>query len=231
MFCAALICLEFAPRGQAAPFTTDISTTNGSWTVTADGLVNVNPYYLTQKYTAYNYLIGLTADGFSTGNFLPGGNPATFDGFWTANYNFYLPAGATGVMLNYSGLFADDRVVLELNGHIIDSTAFINAPGSQYFTFTDGGPLTPWLFNTPDGQVGGTITSGFNLGGENTLTAILNNSGNGGLGVDVNLGTGDETTFGLLGSLSYTTVVPEPAPIAVFGLGGLVILLAIARRR
>jgi hypothetical protein len=228
--CVALICLGLSPSAHAAVVTTSISTTNGNWTVTADGLVNATPYSLTEKYTGFNYLIGLTDTGFSTGNFLPGGNPATFDGFWTANYNFFIPAGATAVTLNYLGMFSDDRAVLELNGHIINSTAYVNSPGSQYMIFTDGGPLTQWTFNGPNGSVGGTISSWFNVGGLNTLTAIVNNSGNGGQGGDLNLGTGDESTFGLLGALNYT-VVPEPAPLALLGQGGLVILSGIALRR
>ncbi|MHA0110950.1 hypothetical protein ACXYUI_28000, partial [Klebsiella pneumoniae] len=47
-----------------------------------------------------------------------------FNGFWTAAETFTLPSNAANVALTFSGLFADDRVVLELNGTAIGNATF-----------------------------------------------------------------------------------------------------------
>src|SRR5205085_2410723 len=88
----------------------NFSTTNTSgWLATAGGAVDATPYHDASSIT-------ITSNAFSNGTFLQGGSLANFDGFWTAKYVFTLPYGATNVVLNYSNLLSDDRVVLQLNG-------------------------------------------------------------------------------------------------------------------
>lgn len=215
-------------EAHATISTLNISTaTPGSWTVSAEGLVNVNPYFITEQ--GNNYLISVTSNGFNSGTFLPGGSMASFDGFWIATYTFFLPANATGISMNFSGLYSDDRVALELNGNVLASTGY-NAPGVGEMVFTDGGPAVPWTFTGPNGGVGGTVNSGFILGGVNTLVAIIGNTSNGLNGPNVNVGSGDETSFGVNGLITYTTV-PEPTTMGVLGMGGALAVLSLAWKR
>ena len=68
--------------------------------------------------------------------------------------------------------------------------------------FTDGGPLVPYYFSGSGGTVSGTVTNGFVVGGQNTLTAIINNTEeciNGGLSPLI-----CGTAFGVNGTVSYS---------------------------
>jgi Bacterial Ig-like domain (group 1) len=191
---------------QVLNFSTPNPNMNG-WTVTAGGAVNAVPFVFEEDLPSYAWsgnVISITSNGLSTGTFLSGGNLANFDGFWTASYTFYLPSGARNVNLNYSGLFADDRVVLELNGTPIGS-AGLKGPGQGKMVFSDGGLSVLYSFSVPTSS--GPITMGFNVGGQNTLTAIINNTDggiNGGL-TSIASSSGDHTGFAVNGTISYNT--------------------------
>jgi hypothetical protein len=96
-------------QANTISFDTSIAT---QWAVTAGGAVNATPYHR----PAYPQFIYITSGGDSTGTFVPGGSLANFDGFWTADFTFTLPADATNIRLNYGNFYADDRAVLTLNG-------------------------------------------------------------------------------------------------------------------
>ena len=200
------------------PFDTGTAT---DWTVTGGGAIRATPYVASFGVPAIP-CITMTSDSGSTGSFVPGGSVANFDGFWVADFTFSLPSNATGVSLNYWNFYVDDRAVLTLNGQIIDAAGLtyfgqLNSVGSM--VFTDGGPLQPYSsFKMSDETASGVVTSGFNLGGVNTLEAIINNTDSGVYGPDRDISPTDGTFLGLSGTFSYS-VVPEPSSALIFGFG------------
>jgi hypothetical protein len=211
---AALFILGFslcsAGNSGAASISFD-TLTPSYWSVTAGG-VTATPYEVS------DYIV-LTSTAYRTGTFLQGGNIANFDGFWVADFTFSLPANAQNVTLNYGNFYTDDRAVLTLNGNAFAATG-LGSPGAGSMMLTDGGPLQAYTFGGPDGSVSGTVTSGFNVGGVNTIRAIINNTDNGISGSCRTFGSDiDSTQLGLSGMITYS-VVPEPssAILAVVGL-------------
>ena len=94
---------------------------------------------------------------------------------------------------------------------------------------TDGGPNDPYTFL---GNTSGTITSGLNIGGLNTIEVIINNTGNGIHGGLQNVSGGDFTYFSFTGAVTYTggTSTPEPGSMGLAA-GGLLYCVARLRRR
>ena len=229
-FLAAALCL--AAEGHA--FANVLSlTTDGTtpWTVSvpSDSISGATPYVIGYSHGAFSQALSVTSNGNSGGTFVDGGSVANFDGFWTLNYTFTLPSNASSVLLNFSGLFADDRAVLELNGTLIGNTD-LNGMVSGQMTLTDGGPNNSFNFTE---VTSGSISTGFNLGAANTLTIIVNNTGNEASGAPQNLSGGDYTVAFLQGSVSYNpgvSAVPEPgsAVLLATALGALALL---ARKR
>jgi hypothetical protein len=208
----APVCLALA--GPA--FATSISiTTDGTtpWTVSVpgEGISGATPYVVGYSHGTFTQALGVTSSGNSGGTFVGGGSVGSFDGFWTLNYAFTLPSTATSVLLSFNSLFADDRAVLELNGTMIGNTDVTgNGVVSGQMTLTDGGPNNNFNFTE---VTSGSISAGFNLGAANTLTIIVNNTGNGAFGAPADVSGGDYTVGFLEGTLSYNTggsSVPEP---------------------
>jgi hypothetical protein len=170
--------------------------------------------------------ISLTSTGNSTGTFVTGGSLGQFNGFWYATSTFTLPANATSVSLAFSNLSADDRGVLELNGTIIGNTLLSGSPGSQgELSLPPGPPDHPFTFTN---VTSGTITSGFVIGGTNTLTLVVNNT-DGHASTQTFHDPGDGCTGAFNGTLSY---VPEPSSIVLVSLAGAAfVLTGWARRR
>jgi hypothetical protein len=168
--------------------------------------------------------LSLTSTAETNGAFVSGGSFAAFDGFWIADFHFSLPADASSIILSYSNFYADDRALITLNGNTIGGAGIINGHNnpnggpSGYMILTDGGPLTPYTFAGPDGSVSGSATSGFNIGGLNTLEVIVNNTQTGIYGPNLPFGGGphDQTIFAMQGSISY---VPEPSACALVVIG------------
>jgi hypothetical protein len=219
---ATVLAVTSLSRVTASADTINFDTgTASEWQATGGGAVNATPYVVYGGGVYMGNLITVTSDESYTGTFLPGGSLANFDGFWTATFHFSLPANASNVQLNFANFINDDRGVLELNGNIISSAGIpISGNYSGSMVFTDGGPLVPYTFttfNSPNSSVTGTVNSGFNIGGVNTLTAIINNTYSGVLGPLTNIGPGDGTAMGLTGTISYS--VPEPSAMAVMLIG------------
>jgi hypothetical protein len=233
-FLAAALCLAV----EAPAFANVLSlNTDGTtpWTVSvpSDSISGATPYVIGYSHGAFTQALSVTSNGNSGGTFVDGGLVANFDGFWTLNYTFTLPSNATSVLLNFSGLFADDRAVLELNGTMIGNTDLTgNGMVSGQMTLTDGGPNNSFNFTE---VTSGSVSTGFNLGGANTLSIIVNNTGNGAFGAPSDIGGQDYTAAFLQGSLSYnpgsSSSVPEPrsAVLLATSLGALTLLMS--RRR
>jgi len=213
---AGLLCQSGAVQATAISINTG---TSPNWTVSAGGAADVHPYNVNG-----NSGFSITSTSFSNGTPVTGLNLATFDGYWTANYPFYLPANAVNVKLTYSGLNADDRTVLELNGVPIGTAGYSSGLGSM--TFTDGGPNFPYEF--AGDFTSGTITAGFIPGAPNLLQGIVNNTSTGINGSPRNISLGDGTDFGVQGTITYA-LVPEPSSLSLL-VAGLMTLIARCRR-
>ena len=187
--------------------TIDFSTTSPNhtnWLVTAGGAANVMPFCFKD-----GSAISITANGFRTGAFLPGGTLAQFDGFWTADFKFNIPANAVSAGLTFTNLEVDDRVALFLNGIPVSATGIFAAAGNGNslgkMLLTDGGLLQDYWFSGPDGGVAGVVNSGFIFGGTNTLRAIVNNTDAGISGSVITFAhDGDATYFAVRGSVTYS---------------------------
>jgi hypothetical protein len=202
--------------------TIDFSTVTGGWTVTGAGATNV-----TGDVLGPGGKISFTSDGREDGTFISGASLAAFDGFWTASFSFFLPIDASIQSASFSNLIADDRVVLFLNGNEIgDGGLGIPTSGSIVgkMEFTDGGGDVPFTFSSGDSadSCSGSGCSGaaFIFGGMNTFEAIINNTGSGVTGTTHTfLGTGDGANFGVQGTVTFDTAVPEPATLTLTALG------------
>ena len=133
------------------------------WVITGAGASNAPAYG--------SGWLSITSNGNRAGTFVSGGSLANFDGFWYAETSFFLPANATDVRLNFSGLEGDDRGVLELNGQIVGNF-FLNTSGEGIMTFSPG-TNSPFTFTN---QRSGTVNTGFLLGQENHLRIVVNNT-------------------------------------------------------
>lgn len=158
------------------------------------------------------------------------GTLAGFDGFWVANLTFFVPDGATGLSLTFSGLIADDRTVLELNQRILGDfrlnpgEAGISQTGPGMMAFSDGFLGANDQMYDFTGVTSGTVTTGF-LTGINNLTLIVNNTGDSTLLAHTArfVGNGDLTGALLNASVSFQefvpTQTPEPASLSLFAIG------------
>jgi hypothetical protein len=205
--------------GFASTTAIDLGTDGNAsnWLITGGGAADAPAM---QRYDE----ISLTSDAHNDGTFVNGASLAAFNGFWYADETFTIPTGATNVVLNFSGLQGDDRVVLELNGNILGdfflNGAFANPPttGSGEMSFPPGPPDVAYTFT---GTTSGTTSTGFNIGGDNDLRLIVNNTHGSDLsaGTKTFQGSGDATDATVVASINYD-VVPEPASVAILCAAG-----------
>jgi hypothetical protein len=165
--------------------------------------------------------ISLTSTADRSGTFVTGGSLASFNGLWYADETFTIPAGATGVTFTYSGLAGDDRVALLLNGTTLSSVGVSGATGICTFLFPSG-PVANYSLS---GVTSGTVTTGLNIGGTNTLRLVVNNTG--GLGATAATAgfspEEDGTNATLAATVTYTLPVTPLAPSVWFLLTAIVL--------
>jgi len=203
---------------QAIGLASTISISTGSnWTVTAGGTgaVDVTPFVLPGN------IISLTSDSYSSGTFVSGGSAASFNNFWLAQFDFTLPSVVSSVDLTYFGLAVDDRAVVLLNGVVIAAfglgqTPSVCAVGSMMMS--EGAPNNPFNFCSARS---GVVTSGFNLGGTNRITAIINNTNTGIVGdLSAPFVAQNSTGFIMLGAVNISET-PEPGSAFLIAAGAL----------
>ncbi len=203
----------------------DVSTGAATWTVSIPGesVSAVTPF---GAGGGDGSVLCLSTTCGAGGTWVTGGGVAGFDGFWTAQLTFAIPAGATGVTLTYPSFTVDDRAVLELNGVTFASGSGM---GLGEMELLDGGPNDPYTFL---GNTSGSVTSGFNVGGSNTIEVIINNTGNGIHSPTDDVSGQDNTSFSFTGTVSFTqgTSAPEPGTM-VMAAAGLILGIAAYRRR
>ena len=176
------------------------------WLVTGAGAVGAPAFDTSQTFPGD---ISLSDNGLPTGNYVTGASFAQFNGFWYVENSFELPANATNVSFDFNGLWGNDRVVMSLNGTQIGNATFGGGTGSGLMRFEESGSDLPFTFTE---TTSGTITSGFVIGGTNTLRLTVNNTG-------VNLAAPtipsafpeDSTTVYLASGTVAYTAIPEPS--------------------
>jgi hypothetical protein len=237
-----LLLAVLAVAASAAPI--NVGTSNGLWNIIDFGSTYLGPAGVAADVISGN---GLTVTSTSYG----GGTPiatGTFNGFWVAEYAFTLPVGFSNPSLTFSGLYADDRAVLELNpaggfpavtanSGVIGNTTWSTGLGTM--DFTSGctvGCTFSFTGSNGAGNAGtfGTVTSGF-VTGTNYLVLIVNNTDSTSLSAPtVGLqNSGSQTVAAFSGSLSYTapTGAPEPETFSYLLLGMIPVAYRLARRR
>jgi hypothetical protein len=200
--------------------TIDFSTSN-----TSAWMVDVPSIGITNATARSGYTTGDITSFSGAGN----GTSSGYDGFWVGLYTFTLPSNATGISLDFSGLNADDRAVLELNGTILGDAGGA-APGTGSMVFTDGGTNGAFTFAGASAEMG-TVTTGFNLGATNTLGIIVNNTQGGIFGSPTGFGF---TEAGVTGTVTYSTstgVTSTPEPRSWFVVGAFFVAMAAFTKR
>lgn len=161
--------LVSAAIASATTTAIDVGTNVQDWSVTAEGTTG------TPVYSGTTLCLSTTCQ--YNGTWMSGVTDAKFDGFWTAISKFYLPSDATSISFVINSLSADDRAVLELNGHAIAFVGILASGVSQAtgkMQFSDGGSYTSESFSA--NGYSSTTNSDFILGGNNTLELIVNNT-------------------------------------------------------
>jgi hypothetical protein len=211
---------------RASAVSVNLGTNNAAnWLTTVGGGGGGTPFLL-NIVPGWPTGIGITSNGTASGQWVPGASAAAFNGFWAARETFTIPEGATNVSLSFSGLGADDRCVLELNGTILGDYNLSQQTGPGIMSFPPGLPDVPYNYTL---VTNGQITSGF-LSGENELLLVVNNTGWGGPHDPTRaMPEGDNTFVSLNATLTYT--VPEPSTLALIGIGTITALAYTWRRQ
>ena len=181
-----------------------------SWKATGAGAVNVPIFQVNANGPGE---ISITSTSTSAGVFVPGASLANFNGFYSADNDFFLPANAMNVRLDFNGLFGNDRVVLQLNGIDIGNTTFFGTTGLGVMKFSQTTPDIAYVFTE---TTSGSVASGFNIGGQNKLRLLVNNHGF--RPIDTPTQTfsfaNDGVTTRVNATLSFA--VPEPSTMGLF---------------
>lgn len=210
---------------QGATVNLGTSGNAANWRVTGAGATAVVPFQTSANHAGE---ISLTSNALKGGTFVTGGSLASFNGFWYADIPFSLPANAVNVSLSFDSFYGNDRAVLQLNGVNIGNMDHLDATGNGVMSFPPGPPDVPF---TITGVTSGTATSGFILGGSNTLRMIINNTGVTSISAPTATfaSTGDATDAFVNATVTYD--VPEPGMVGTALVGGMGALACGRRRR
>lgn len=159
------------------------------------------------------------------------GSPSVY----TVSTSFTLPVGFLSPVLNIGNLYIDDRGVFELNDVIVSSTG-IFGPGPGSMTFTPGGLNVPYVFAYGHGAGGGIGTQNLDVFGPfvtglNTIDILVNDTNSGIFGAPLTTGVNISDVH-FSGTVTFTdgrVAVPEPATLALLGLG--IFAIGAIRRR
>ena len=210
------------PSTVQAEVVVDLGTPGNApdWLITAAGAVDAPSF---QSNVNRPGTITLLDNSLITGNIVAGGSVGAYNGFWYAENHFDIPVGAQNVQFQFADLWGNDRVVLSLNGVNIGHATFGRGVGDGLMRFEENGEDLPFVFSE---VTSGTVTSGFNIGGRNTLRLTVNNTG-------INLAAptvpsafaGDGTVVHLPTATLSFTAIPEPSAAALlFAAAGCVVL-------
>jgi hypothetical protein len=234
------LCMIGVASAGTIPFTT---VNNASaWTVQWSDGTNTytgNPFNM---FTPSNTDISFTSTSFRPSlndppgpASLVGGATSTgnWNGVWIATFVFSLPAGFFDPSLAIDQLFTDDRMVIFLNGtpvadRVVDvQSQTPSGPGTIYTSLTGSTNQAHNFQNLSSYLI--TNPSLFQVG-LNTISVIVNNTGNNGLNtVPTNfVSDSDRSAIRIEGLISFQEV-PEPATLAMFGAG--LLALALLRNR
>lgn len=83
-------------------------------------------------------------NGLVTGNFVAGAVVDDYNGFWYAENTFFIPDTATNVRFEFDGLWANDRVVMTLNGVELGNATFAGGTGAGLMRFEEEGAELPY---------------------------------------------------------------------------------------
>lgn len=150
--------LEAANEYVSTFFGTDKVPTQ--WLITGAGVTDAPA----TPVAIYPGFISFSSTSFPGGVFIPGASQAAFDGAWNADYSFAIPRRAQNISFQFYDLFADDSVVVLLNGTPIGSSTFSGATGTYLHQFGPGGDAVPFTF---------TETTQDTLSGDNNPLFII----------------------------------------------------------
>jgi alpha-tubulin suppressor-like RCC1 family protein len=156
--------------------------------------------------------ISFSDNAHDSGTFIPGASAADFTGVWMAVYSFDLPQSARDIVMDFSGLGADDRTVLQANTRDISNAVVDGSSGPGQFSFdlANTTPAIPYSFSGASGTSGTIVNSEldgpFEAGATNSLTLWVNNSPSDPLSGDaVPLQSFfDGTSVGVDGTITYS---------------------------
>ena len=196
---------------------------SSEWLVSGAGAIDASSF---QTNVNRNGAISITSNALQTGTFADGGDLNSFNGFWVAKNEFFIPDNASEIALTFSDFYANDRGLLRLNGVEIGNVDHLGATGNGLFKKSEGGADEPFVFT---GHTSGSVDTGFLIGQNNILEILVNNTGE----IPISAPTrtfdsaGDATTAFLNASVTFTAV-PEPTSGILFAGGALLLLI---RRR
>ncbi len=204
----------------------DLGTAQNSseWRVTGGGAVDATSFQTNVNRTG---AISITSNALRTGTFADGGELNTFNGFWIARNEFFIPNDASNITLTFSDFYANDRGLLRLNGVEIGNVDHRDGTGNGLFKYSQSGADQPFVFT---GLTDGSVDSGFLFGQNNSLEILVNNTGE----ISISAPTrtfdsdGDATTAFLDASVTFTAI---PEPTSGIPIAGVALAMAISRRR
>lgn len=165
-----------------------------------------------------NDLATICTSGRCGSNDFDGAQGAEYSGYEFIYFGFSLPADAVSVALHFVSVGADDRVVADLNGHLLGAWGGLYyTPPQTISTMLDGSGLHSAQFLGTTGlNLSYNDPAWFNLGGENYIRFWINNTNSTNIGATArsHAGDGDPSVLSTLGTIRYDAAEPSEVPEA-----------------